>query len=363
MHHLVYGPLNKNIFTHQLELMAKIVLHAPDDIQLIPSSEGLQAHFDQKKINLSPILSKAHYSHLEMDETDSAAFLKHFSLKSGHLTYNTETLPMTSGEKYAISDYTCSGSSSINHFLRHHAEPDYPASRYYGHNLPHYIKSQFTSSVILSSGLNKISTTPEMIPTFRGEHHLTEQDIDERIQKIGHLEDLFESPVFMSSSTSKEVAERFSHNSIDIKATLLVFKDDYGKSIEKLSQFQSEKEYVIIPGQSFVLTEHEIINDKTYFHAEAVEPLIAEKEQFTEEDFQDLVTLVDFAKAKNISTDFISPQFKNLLESPTIIETHNSTAIQHNATSPTPHVPLAPINTVVEMHLPLKTIEVLTVFG
>src|SRR5690348_8505263 len=121
---LKYGPLNKSLYTQQLELVAKCLLHAPDKIELnvVRDNQGKKAltvKVGEVSINLHSLFAKANMTHVQLNENDSNQYVQ----KSAY--YRDENI--TRGEYEAIQQYTGSAYIEINKFLYNgdHAVSDY----------------------------------------------------------------------------------------------------------------------------------------------------------------------------------------------------------------------------------------------
>lgn len=306
---LTYGPLNKNIFTHQLELIAKTILYTPNNVVFYPDNHMLHAKIGNINLNVSEILNKANFSHIMLNEADSKQ----------HIESQIPTFsPISRVEKMTVENYTGLGYGRINNFLRNYnknVEKIYfsdPVNSFSDH-----IRSQLLSSVLLSSALNKIIPSSEVIPTYRGEHTKGAELLEIRIKKI-QTDEIDKFDAFLSTSTDKNVAEIFgtydyNWRNGDTKSAIIIFADDYGKNIQSLSVFPDEKEFLIIPGQKFLYTECNVTATKITYHAKAVAPLIEAEEFYTPETFNQFEKLINFSKDNNIAIDFISEQFKTLL--------------------------------------------------
>ncbi|HRE32555.1 MAG TPA: hypothetical protein PLD88_11325, partial [Candidatus Berkiella sp.] len=114
-----YGPLQKNIYTQELELLAKCLLKYDNDIKFssvhdpISNKKVLHAIVNDLNINVSALLSKANFSHFNFNIEDSALFLSKYFLNNSTYQSNTD---LTKAENSVLENYTGNGYYDINCF-------------------------------------------------------------------------------------------------------------------------------------------------------------------------------------------------------------------------------------------------------
>ncbi|MBS0287471.1 MAG: hypothetical protein JSR17_09250 [Proteobacteria bacterium] len=303
---LVYGPLNKNLFTQMVELVTKCLIYAPNEVKLFSKQENkfdatpsdLHAKVGNIEVNLTSLLSKANMSHVQFNETDSNALLQNLNNIYYHPVYPHEQgCPITQAEQNAVTNYTGSGYWSINNFL------------YNGAKCPSYFqdaKDVFLNTVFLSSALNKITPDCCHFETYRGEHSTPFEEILERISLVEQGGGITDQVAFQSTSSSKWVSEGFKGN------CMIIFEDAYGKSVQSYSCFPGEQEYLLSPGK-ILWTSYEYKDGCHTFHAQVVNPLVEGADKANDSDYKLFYQLLNFAEKHNISDDFVTPQLKTEL--------------------------------------------------
>lgn len=272
---LRYGPLNKNRYTLQLEFIAKCIIRDPKNIQLISKPNNtdtavtLHLDMDGRVFNLSEIFKKANFSHIQLDETDSAHAIQQFNLKSrlsrASLAPHGKFPYLTEAEKITINAYTLS-SEAINGLL------------YGNKNIKHELKTVI-DCIFLASGLNKIPTTTlynipsesshAILPslrTYRGEIYMTDEMIEERKRLIESGGGISALSGFLSTSTNRKISQLFSQKS------LIVFDVAYGKDITGLAVDPKEQEFLLVPSQIY-WKQYKFKSPRHQFYAEVVMPL------------------------------------------------------------------------------------------
>lgn len=277
----VYGPNNKSIYTQILELFAKIALHSPTQPTYYLRSENgqsqLYAKLEHLQINLTEALAKADLKHVYLSHQDSLTFDEKVQSFNTHNSYysdgdryhynrihlNPKYQNLTFAEFKAIYNYTGGDNRQINNLL-------------YGKNawieecqqesgfFEDVVHKMFLNVCFLASGLNTIS--PELnftSQTFRGENRTSIKEILYRISLINSDEPTSQQPAFMSTSDDRDMAEIFA------AGCFINFKTAYGKDIASLSQFESESEYLILPGH-IQWDSVEYKNGTFYFNAQIV---------------------------------------------------------------------------------------------
>lgn len=263
------GPLEKNLFTQELEWIAKYALRNPTHCHFFEKKNALHVTLKDTTINLSILIKNANLSHILLDNHDSALFLSD-NLPELREDYTLTNKFITASERAAINDYTGNiDYKSINSIL--YGNPPEGVT-----SAPDFYRNTFFKIVFMASGLNKIkpswSRDPECpappIKTYRGEKHLTPEEFSQRQLKLQHTPQCFiqKQSGFTSTSTSLKTANKFSD-----KYSLMVYHDQYGKDIAPLSRVD-EDEYLMFPG--YVCISKIEKNDKlTIFNARAFVPL------------------------------------------------------------------------------------------
>ncbi len=311
---LHHGPLNKSLYTQQLELVVKLMLYSQNKItfQYKNHNEGpqdLHANLDGIDVNLSRLFSKANFYHLELAPRDSEIFIDNMGIydallqlfhgKMPYFNYHREAPALTEAEKLAILDYSGFRYAAINDLLY--------KKRGELLNFGDSTKHNIIKTILISSGLNKILPKAEhhQVKSYRGERHTPKAEIDKRIQLVKQGGGCTEQPAFMSTSTLQSVANGFKGNG----NCLIIFDSVYGKSIERLSEFSSEKEYLLPPGQIYWKT-YELKNGSHVFHADAVAPLIHDNDSPNDQDIAKFNALLDLAIKKGIPLSFLTSHLK-----------------------------------------------------
>ncbi len=317
MSKLLHGPLNKNIYTHTLELITKILLYSPNDAIFhyqktgVSDEKELHVNVGEVDINLTLLFSKANFSHIQMDHGDSAKFTQNTGINYGVfypnvLGYVTSHVTLTEAEKRAVHHYQGTGYRAMNDMLYRKYGNEYSIAN---------IKDEVLKSVMLASGLNKIFPTPEeyKVKTYRGESHTSKKDIQERIKLVNQGGGYTEQLAFMSTSTNQSISKGFASGYND--KCMIYFDSIYGVSVEKASGSNFENEYLIVPGQIY-WKQYELVNGVHTFHAEAVKPLVPSKDEICSQDIVNFNKLVELAKSKGVSDAFLTPYIKDVISKP-----------------------------------------------
>lgn len=329
-----YGPLNKSLYTQQFELFTKCLLACPNAISFnydtLAGKKQLYGCINNNndiKVNVSKLLTKTDFTYVSLSESDSQAYFKNYSNNSlyrdsqesnSHQNSTQGKCPIFLKAEYsAIKDYTGSAYYAINNFMYKNG------SNYNEKNGKIEDGKQLALDLIkimfISSGLNKImpdtdvNTEQSEIMSFRGEHSTSEAEIQLRIDSIKLPDSFVATPAYTSTSSDKDVAKNFSGS------VLIKYEGLPGKSVECISHFPEEKEYLLQPSK-IQWTEHtEKVKNKFgeevkvhEFKARVVRPLI---EGENDPDFKDIETfkkLVDWAQKNKIDTGFITEYNKNI---------------------------------------------------
>ncbi len=312
---LYNGPLNKSLYTQQLELIAKCLIQALDKIQLEIQKDNqtdsliFKLNIEGCIINLSDLFKKVDFSHLHMNESDSKSYINKFKLKTP-ASIKDKFPNLTEAEKITINAYTAC-SESFNAMLH--------GNKHFDHK-----KETIIDCIMLASGLNKIEPTtiynmPAEIPnallpplrTYRGEVYMTQEIIKRRKALIDQGGGITAQFGFMSTSYQRKVSSTFSKNS------LIVFEYLYGKDITKLANDPKEQEFLLLPCQLFWYNfENE--GQTNVFYGKVVEPLNTNSEAPTPEEIEIFKRLLQWAIIQGIQTDFLTD---HLIESLQLLRT------------------------------------------
>lgn len=320
-----YGPLVKTIYTQELELLAKSLLALSKDAvnfgyQEVAGKKELFGYLGAENgvsINISKLLTKADFTHIQLSDADSNAFQSDRDYRE-YYTYNrNEDDRFTSAEVYAIQDYTGIGYININRLLYKQGVEYNSWEKVDDSGIikdPQF-GSDLLKTIFISSGLNKIMPEPSDQPvlhTYRGEHSTTDNQIQERIESIQAPDSFTKTPAYLSTTSDERVAGDFSGN------VMIKFEGVYGKKIEDVSIFSNEKEYLLQPAKiqwtSHTLKEEMTPNGKRTEHiftAKVVNPLIQSEQEPNAEEIAEFKKIVEWAKNNKIDTSFITEHNKN----------------------------------------------------
>ncbi len=336
---LHHGPLIKSLYTQQLELLVKFMLYSPNDVKLHSQSNDkniIHAKIGNVEINLTTLLKKANLTHINITEADSARYMAtrnrdRFNavidfigkavatvFSRAKVDFLSEFVNLTVAEKHAIAIYTGSGYKRINDFL-------YSKNPSFGMQ-PTNNKESVLQAVFLGSGLNKIMPNPSnhKVKSYRGERHTSAQEIQERIKLVNQGGGYTDHPAFMSTSTSRTVANSFSGGKC-----IVIFDSVYGANVQRLSSMLfSEKEFLLPPGQIY-WKGYEFINGCHTFRADAVRPLIPAKDEHSPEDMANFNKLLELAHQKGIPYHFVTPTLHKDISSPHIKTAVASAQLRH----------------------------------
>lgn len=336
------GPLNKSLFTQELELFSRCLIHQPEKIQFsidyAPNHQPmLYGKIDSEiTINVSELLSKANHHHLQMTQQDSDKLLNQASslldyghytspgyftpeyLESQHLeSYYQKRALLTDAEFNSLRSYTGSYYRNINKLLKGNFDLLHDQVSNDSDPLQDQSSSELNqdaardvilTTVLLGSGLNKLPSTFEDHSSFRGESEQSQTKITYRMDLIHEGGGLSDEPAYMSTSYDKEVSEGFKSSS------MIVFDALYGKDIAWLSAFPDEQEFLLNP--STVLWEDYAFSNRNIpiFEAKVVAPLIEGKDDASANELQSFHQLYTWAKNEGIDTDSITPHLLNQIQ-------------------------------------------------
>lgn len=298
------GPLNKNFYTQQLELIAKCLIQVPEKIVLHSELDCktdclvFSLDVDGCIINLSNLFKKANFSHLYLNEADSQNYLKKYNLTTP-AAIKSKFPKLTEAEKRTINAYSAC-SEPFNSML-------------YGNKHANHQKETIIDCVLLASGLNKIDSTttynlPREIPntilpslrTYRGEVYMTEEIVNCRKAHVAQGGGSTRQYGFMSISYQQKVSRNFSRNS------LIIFEDLYGKDITELANDPREQEFLLPPCQIFW---YDFKNDgqSNLFYGKVVEPLNENTAEPTPEELETFKRLLQWAQQQGIQISRSNP--------------------------------------------------------
>ncbi len=314
------GPLNKSIYTQQFELFAKCLLAYPNAIhfgyQFEAGKKQLFGYLNNSEItvNISKFLKKSDFTDMELNESDNKNFFKHYAKNDNAYldTRNTyqydkegQCPEFMHAEYSAIKNYTGSGYISVNKMMYANGT-NYTESN--GKMVDADPALDIIKTAFISSGLNKIMPDPsssDEMKSYRGEHSTSQEEIQKRIDSIQDPDSFIETPAYMSTSSDKNVARDFSGG------VLIKFEGLYGKSIECISHFPHEKEFLLQPSKiqwfdynEKKISEHASVHE---FKARVVNPLIPGENDPDFNDIEAFKNLVDWAEKNKIDTGFITP--------------------------------------------------------
>lgn len=306
---LMNGPLNKSVPTQLLELVAKCLIHTPNQVNLsFQADKAIHAKIGTMDINLTQLFKRADFSHLSFNEQDSQKLLANNpthtppAFQKAEAQAQAQALGLSKVEYAAIVGYTCS-STSVNKLL--HDQVTYAD------------KNAILQAVFLSSGLNKIMPSVELQnPTYRGETvNIPKKELDDRIAEIKYDDGVKSESAFMSASLDYNVAKAFS--GMAPGNSVIIFDSCYGKNIQPFSVYPHEKEVLLPPGK-IQWESHEFKNGTHYFHAKIVAPLVEGESDPTKQELSNFKNLLKWADSHHINTDFVTPFNKtNYCEAPT----------------------------------------------
>lgn len=290
---LTYGPLNKSIFTQQLELINKCLFYFPHQIDLrFDDHHSLHIQIAHMDFDLSALFKKANFSHIQLNEKDSKRYLKKSFLHPMH--------ELTDAEQFAVMEYTADKYVAINSLL--YGKVSAPLTV----ELKSALKDTISHVGLLASGLNKMDTITQEPTSYRGESHLDYSEIMKRIQLIEAGGGITQEKGYLSTTIDYQISNDFKNRS------LIIFDGSYGKDISALSCFPEEEERLLPP--SLVAWEsYELKDGIYYFHAKVVAPLLEEPIQAS--DVIDFKQLYEWAQQQGLEGDFLTPYLQEILQS------------------------------------------------
>jgi hypothetical protein len=289
---LSFGPLNKNIYTTTLEMIAKRTLENPSDSHFEVKNNNFIVIIANIEFNITEILQKADFEHLHLTDELCAKFLDLYQITS----YKIPTLPdnyseaLTTAEAYAIYSYSLPSSnvnreapitySEINKML-YKGVPDPEIL-----DLPRI----FMTTILLASGINKINPSKKInFKTYRGESHVTPQEIVTRNALLmSGKNKILKTKGFVSTSTDETVANSdsfakksvFEYNSQveQVEENSLVYL--YGKDISPLAHTKDEAEFLQLPGTQRITKVVDMGDGKYKYSSDLVTVLKQDRPSF-----------------------------------------------------------------------------------
>lgn len=324
-----YGPLNKSLYTQQFELFTKCLLACPRAVSFC--YDNTQAEKKQLygvieksdiKVNVSKLLTKTDFTDVSLSEADSQAYFRNYTKNTGYnvTEYNAtaqydgqKTCPTFLGAEYsAIKDYTGSAYYGINNCMYQNGTNYIEVN---GKIEGNTAALDLINIMFISSGLNRIMPDSDQAEhqSFRGEHSTSEAEIQSRIDSMKSSDGFVTTPAYTSTSSDKDVAKNFSGS------VLIKYEGLFGKSIECISHFPHEKEYLLQPSKIQWL-EHTEKNKNKYgeditvheFKARVVRPLIEGENDPDFSDIEAFKKLAEWAQKNKIDMGFITDYNKNV---------------------------------------------------
>lgn len=286
-----FGPLNKNLYSEELEWITKYALAHPEECEFITKENTFYLKIQNIEVNLSRLLKYSNLSHILLDDIDSIYFNAYRVLTKKETKkavaplaseYTLEGHSLSTAERLAIYGYTDEDFYNINYIL--HGNPPDPHGEIYN-------RDTFFKTLFVASALNKITPLwtrdPEnqdpSIVTYRGETYITPESLSQRIKSLSSpLEDTSKQqfgiietkPSFISTSLLADISKK---EEFQEGKSLLKFVSrggPLGKNIEPLSSMPEEKEFLILPGH-VQIASHTKEDDIDVFEANYITPLIA----------------------------------------------------------------------------------------
>ena len=158
-----YGPLNKSLFTQEYELLVKMMLENPDSFRFYGADQAIHLQIEETDIdiNLTNLLRRVNFSHLEMGREDSDQFLALYP--KAELNYFESDASafqekldlgafenLTEGEFWVIREFTGCKYHLINSFLYNN-----PSIYDFYLKGDDRIEEAMLKSAFIASGLNK----------------------------------------------------------------------------------------------------------------------------------------------------------------------------------------------------------------
>lgn len=315
MSKLFHGPLNKSMYTQQLELLTKCLLRADNNIKFkfkdVKDKSVLYAIFDNNlTINVSLLMSKADFSHIYLSAEDSTKYMQIMGHSNSRQRAQNNRNPLTNAEKEAIKRYTGIHSTDVNDLLYHNK------MNWFGNIFFDSPRKRILHSVMLASALNKIQPKKgrQGFRLYRGEGYLSHAEIEAR-KKLVEKKKVSAQLAFYSTSSSKDVASRFGRNN------KLIITNALRKSIKGYSLFKSEREHIQLPG-FLQWTKYKFKNGIHKFYAKIVEPVTKKYNCPSDQEIKQFEDMKVWAISKNMNIDFLTPNLRRRAKSPRLRGTH-----------------------------------------
>lgn len=310
----LFGPINKSLFTQEIELITKLTLQKPELITMhikqpsVDHAGGLYATINSKDYNLSTLMKRANFSHILLNEQDSNNYLVHrehgFPYIFNPVLYRASFANLTMAEKLVVVNYTAS-SYELNHFLYNHTslqKSSIDAN-------PDTFKKVFLDAMLLASALNKMAL-PNEAPSklYRGEGGVNEIKIQARLDAVNNGNNITEELGFMSTSNDFDIARIFSYNG-EGKKKLIIFNNAPAKDVSALSLFPSESEYILLPSE-IEWEKVEESDTQITFYANVLASPNAAKDMHTMNALHEFHELYLYTKQQGIGIDALTPSLE-----------------------------------------------------
>lgn len=302
MNQIKYGPLNKTIHTQTFELLTKTIITRPELVNIgFETQNGqklIMAHVGQNAINVSNLLTRVNFHHIQMDHKDSHRYMASDMNPEFDFNINKTYTHLTPAERSAIATYTSGESDQMNKILYQN----------YQWVNPETLADNIVRIALVSSGLNKLmpSETPE--ETYRGESRMSAEDLQYRIE-LAETQGYTQEPAFKSTSYDEFIATMFAQNNCLIK-----FVDFDGKDISGLSYFDYEDE-ILFNVEKIQWLNHEVDESGLHiFTARAINPLDDNRDTVSTDDLDQFIALKALVEAYGISGDHLTDYNQSLIE-------------------------------------------------
>ncbi|HET9843602.1 MAG TPA: hypothetical protein VFP93_02970 [Gammaproteobacteria bacterium] len=292
MQDLENGPLPKTLHTQTLELIAKVLLRNPESLAFTftNANKTLSVHFQDNSINITELLQKANLNHIQLDEADSELYLEIFNEDPNTTTYKD----LTAAEKIVLRGFT-----STSYFINNLLYGNYKYILECGYLNNQKVQDILLQTLFVASGLNKIMPETLSFKTYRGEGSTLDPEIEKRKVYVTDQE-YYQERAFKSTTSSYEVAKRFSRNKV-----LIEFEHAYGKDISGISYFKNEKEY-LLNAEKIQWLSHKQEKELNIFKARVVNPLDPIRDAVTDREIDQFLKLKEYAEYLDIEFDFLT---------------------------------------------------------
>lgn len=263
----VAGPLPKNTYTYQLELITQKLL-ALEGFYVKNSDGEFQIIFDDgTQLELTKILTHANFEHLEFKPPDFKQYEEYIYNHSQYKpdiegVFPSEELFRANDKTGAVRELNYAEMLALNLYTSQDYYKNINAltrGTYDFEDRPEWIRDVILHSVMSASGLSKAQDVT--IPgTFRYESVYSEDALKQRIE-LAETGGVSVERNFISSAEIP--AERF------VDKIAITYTDVKGKCIAPLSAYPNEREFLIPPTQ-MQWKGYTQEGDTHYFHASPV---------------------------------------------------------------------------------------------